>query len=199
MWYMDWENKNVLDGVAKMFHIPPHNISNPDGAIDILIGLESGQMLLREVHRVDGNEVQKTHFSRDLQLASAILTDLLVVKRAVGGECFGANNSIYYSDASPAANLLRSVSSADSHYLFNQQPSQEDLNLVPVGANVTHQFPARVMNPLSCSTMIKELKKRDDRDEEHRGDRPTASNFSSTLLYLNPLHKPPILQSLCQG
>ena len=78
-------SQDVLDGVAKMFHIPPHILCNPDGAIDLLIGLESGQMLLREVHRVDGNEVQKTHFSKDLQLASSILTDLLVVKGAVAG------------------------------------------------------------------------------------------------------------------
>ena len=106
-----------------MFHIPPHIISNPDGAIDLLIGLESGAMLLREVHRVDGKEVQKPHFSKDLQLASSILTDLLVVKGAVGGERFGTDNSIYYSEASPAANLLRSVSSVDSHYQFIQQPS----------------------------------------------------------------------------
>ena len=83
--------QDVLDGVARMFHIPPHILCNPDGAIDFLIGLESGQMLLREVHRVDGNEVNKTHFSKDLQLCSSILTDLLVVKGAVGGERFGTS------------------------------------------------------------------------------------------------------------
>ena len=33
-------SQDVLDGVAKMFHIPPLIISNPDGAIDLLIGLE---------------------------------------------------------------------------------------------------------------------------------------------------------------
>ena len=99
------------------------------GAIDLLIGLESGQLLLREVHRVDGNEVQKTHFSKDLQLCSSILTDLLVVKGGVGGEHFGTGNSIYYLDSTPGANLLRSVSIVDSHYQFFQQPSQEDLNL----------------------------------------------------------------------
>ena len=105
-----------MENVAKMFNITPHIISNPDGDIDLLIGLESGQMLLREVHLVDNQEVRKTHFTRDLQLASFILTDMLVVKGAVGGERFGENNSIYYSDATPAANLLRSVSIADSHY-----------------------------------------------------------------------------------
>ena len=67
---------DVMENVAKMFNFPPHIISNPDGDIDLLIGLESGQMLLREVHLVDNNEVRKTHFTRDLQLASSILTDI---------------------------------------------------------------------------------------------------------------------------
>ena len=44
----------VLDGVAKMFRFPPHLLSNPEGKIDLLIGLESGQLLLREVYQVDG-------------------------------------------------------------------------------------------------------------------------------------------------
>ena len=47
--------------------------------------------------------------------------------------------------------------------------------------------------------MIKELKKRDDRDDEHRGDRPTASNFSSTLLSALPLSQPPAQTSNSTG
>ena len=86
-------------------------------------------MLLREVHLVDSQEVQKTHFTRDLQLASSILPDRLVFKGAVGVEHFGQNNSIYYSDTTLAANLLRSVIIAESHYQFNHPPSQEDLFL----------------------------------------------------------------------
>ena len=126
-------------------------------------------MLLREVHRVDGNEVQKTHFSKDLQLASSILTDLLVVKGAVGGERFGAGNIIYYSDSTPAANLLRSVSSVDSHYQFYQQPSQEDLNLLPVGAKeIDLQF--------QTSVQLSQVH----------------------YLHLKPLHKSQILLGLCQ-
>ena len=112
-------------------------------------------MLLREVHVVDGQEVQRSHFTKDLQLASSILTDMLVIKGAVGGERFGQSNSIYYSDATPAANLLRSVAIADTHYQFNRPPSQEDLKLVPIGASITHQFGARVVNPISCSAVMK--------------------------------------------
>ena len=159
-------------------------------------------MLLREVHRVDGKEVQKTHFSKDLQLASSILTDLLVIKGAVGGERFGTDNSIYYSEASPAANLLRTVNSVDSHHQFNQQPSEEELNLVLVGANVTHQFTARMMNPLSCSAVVKELKKEMIVVMNTEGVDPqlqTSAQLSSVpYLYLNHLHKPPILLGLCQ-
>ena len=39
------------------------------------------------------------------------------------------------------------------------------------------------MNPLSCSAMAKELRKRDEHDDDHRGNRPPGtlvSNFSST-------------------
>ena len=103
-----------------MFRIPPHLISNPEGDIDLLIGLERGQLLLREVYQVDGNDVQKTHFSKDLQLCSSILTDLLVCKGAMDGERFGERNSIFYSDSTPNAHLLKSVSNAGSHYQFSK-------------------------------------------------------------------------------
>ena len=132
-------------GVAKMFRVPPHLLSNPEGEIDLLIVLESGQLLLREVYQVNGKDLMKSHFSKDLQLCSSLLTDLLVCKGAVGGQRFGEGNSIYYSDSTPNAHLLKSVSNSGSHYQFFQKPSQEDLNLLPHGVHITNHFPAGVV------------------------------------------------------
>ena len=84
----------VLDAIAKMFRVPPNLLSNPEGEIDLLIGLKSGQLLLREVYQVNGKDLMKSHFSKDLQLCSSLLTNLLVCKGAVGGQRFGGGNSI---------------------------------------------------------------------------------------------------------
>ena len=120
----------------------------------------------------------KSHFSKDLQLCSSLLTDLLVCKGAIGGEKLGEGNSIYYSDNTPNAHLLKSVSNSGSHYKFFQKPSQGDLNLLPHGAQVTNHFPARVVNPLSCSAVAIELTKRNDYDNDHNGKRPPGTSVS---------------------
>ena len=97
----------------------------------------------------------------------------------MGGERFGEGNSIYYSDSTPNAHLLKSVSNSGSHYQFFQKPSQEDLNLLPTGVRVTNHFPARVVNPLNCSAVATELRKRNDYDDDHSGNRAPGTSVSS--------------------
>ena len=56
----------VISNIAKMLHVNKDYIDNPQGMIDILIGLESANLLLREVHYVAGILVQKSIFSKDM-------------------------------------------------------------------------------------------------------------------------------------
>ena len=142
---------------------------NLEGQIDLLLGLESGQLLLKEVHQVNHKDIQRSHFSKDMQLCSSLLTDLLVCKGAIGGMRFGEGNSIYYSDQSPNAHLLQRVSTSGSHYKFFERATIEDLNLVPHGAEVTNYAPARIAQPLNCSAVAKELRRREDHDDEPQG------------------------------
>ena len=49
-----------IQNIAKMFNVNPTFIQNPQGPIDILIGLESANLLLREVHFVAGQPIIKS-------------------------------------------------------------------------------------------------------------------------------------------
>ena len=53
----------VIANIAKMIHVNKHYIANPHRMIDILIGLESANLLMREVHYVAGIPVQKSFFT----------------------------------------------------------------------------------------------------------------------------------------
>ena len=106
---------DVMHSIAKLCNVSSQHLQNPVGSIDILIGLKSGSLLLREVHYVNDQPVHKTFFTRDLMLSNSILTKKMVVKGAIGGQKFGRNNSIYYSDSQPA-NLLRTLNVQDSSY-----------------------------------------------------------------------------------
>ena len=60
-------------------------------------------------------------------LSNSILTKKMVVKGAIGGQKFGQNNSIYYSDSQPA-NLLRTLSVQNSSFQFNQALARKTFN-----------------------------------------------------------------------
>ena len=114
----------LLLTIAKLLRVPPGLIQNPEGPIDILIGLESSDLLLRQVYSVDGAPVHKSFFSKDLQLAASPVASLLAIKGAVGGSRFGDENSVFYSSSQPA-NMLRSLDILDQNFVFNSEPSQE--------------------------------------------------------------------------
>ena len=79
---------DVMNNIAKMFNVSSQHLQNPEGRIDILIGLESSSLLLREVHYVNDLPVHKTFFTRDLMLSNSILTKKMVIKGAIGGQKF---------------------------------------------------------------------------------------------------------------
>ena len=141
------------DNIAKMFNVSSQHLQNPAGRIHILIELESASLWLRELHYVNDLPVHKTFFTRDLMLSNSSLTKKMVVKGAIGGQKFGQNNSIYYSDSQPA-NLLRTLSVQDSSFQFNQAPSQEDIQLLPKDARISQSSEARISNPISSGCII---------------------------------------------
>ena len=66
--------------IAKLLKVPPGLIQNPEGPFDLLIGLVSSDLLLREVYTVDGAPVHKSFFTKDLMLASSPVASLLSIK-----------------------------------------------------------------------------------------------------------------------
>ena len=62
-----------IANIAKMLNANKDNIANPNGQIDICIGLESANLWLREVHYVAGIPVQKSFFTKDIMLGNSVL------------------------------------------------------------------------------------------------------------------------------
>ena len=56
------------------------------------------------------------------------------------------------------------ISSAivNSTFHFRNFPTREDMELVPRSANVSQTLAARVINPLSCRSIMDKLTRRDD-------------------------------------
>ena len=130
-----------------MLHVNKDYIDNPQGMIDILIGLESANLLLREVHYVAGIPVKKSFYSKDIMLGNSVLTNKMVIKSAIGGMTFGEANSIYYSDSQPA-NLYCEAQNSTFH--VKNIPSIE---LMLRSANVSQTLAARITNPLRTVRM----------------------------------------------
>ena len=80
---------NLIITLSKLLRVPPGLLQNIEGPIDILIGLENSDLLLKQVHSVDGNDVHKSFLSKDLQVAASPVSSLLAIKGAVGGSRFG--------------------------------------------------------------------------------------------------------------
>ena len=70
---------DVMVTLAKPFKIPPRYLKNPEGPIDLLIGLESAELLLREVYYVDNNPIEKSWFMKDLMLAASPASSQLAI------------------------------------------------------------------------------------------------------------------------
>ena len=62
-----------------MLHVNTDYIDNNQGMIYILIGLESANLLLREIHYVAGIPVQKSFFTKDIMLGNSVLTNKMVM------------------------------------------------------------------------------------------------------------------------
>ena len=156
----------VISNIAKMLHVNKDYIDNPQGMIDILIGLESANLLLREVHYVAGILVQKSIFSKDM-LGNSVLTN-------IGGMKFEEANSIYNPDSHPA-NLLRNCEAQNSTFHLKNVPSI-DIELMPRSANVSKTLAASITNPLSCSSILDKLTRRRD-DDYDPGSGPGAGHY----------------------
>ena len=137
----------IISNIAKMLHVNKDYIDNPQGMIDILIGLESANLLLREVHYVAGIPVKKSFYTKDIMLGNSVLTNKMVIKSAIGGMTFGEANSIYYSDSQPA-NLYCEAQNCTFH--VKNIPSIE---LMLRSANVSQTLAARITNPLRTVRM----------------------------------------------
>ena len=69
----------VMNVLCEVLEVQRERVSNPEGDIDILLGVDSCGLLLKNINIV------RTPFTQDIAFASSTLSSLLPLKGAAGG------------------------------------------------------------------------------------------------------------------
>ena len=101
-----------------MFGVDPDNICTEGGPIHLLVGQDSGCILLEPLSKIKGREISSymPNISRDFSFHTSMATKQLSICGALGGKSSITDSSSIYR-----------VNMVSGHFLFDKPPSTGDL------------------------------------------------------------------------
>ena len=129
----------IIHDICVMFNCDPNHVVRDGGKIRVLIGQDSGRLLLRPLTHMCGKEILKfiPEFAKDLSLQTTPASPMLSVAGSIGYGCSMDGNASIFQCKIPR-----------QHYTFDSEPSKLDLEVLKeVQANSTYSV--RTATPVS--------------------------------------------------